>query len=124
MENFRVYTGVLRVGVEWRFLGLRFQFPSMIALLVVMMVFGLSAAGLGALGGPLWISIASLLTFVGLGLILWIVRTVGRLNGMAAAPARLRESTQAALVYYTARQPIHVNFSAPDDVDNSMAYRN
>jgi len=125
METFRVYTGVIRVGVEWRLGELRLQLPSMAVVFGVFIVTALVATGVGFIGGVWGLTLAVLIVVLGLVLEMVIFVQVYRLAHLTPSAARItpRETTQIALIWDTAHSPVFTNYDAPDEVDGPV-YRN
>lgn len=123
LDDFRVYTGVQRVGVDWRLGGIRFQIPSAAVIFGIVCVSVLVTAGLLAIGGAIGAIAAGVVVVFGLVCLATAIREVSRFNRMyAGLRSTPRETTHFSLIRDIARDPVYTNFTVPDGDDD--LYRN
>lgn len=127
MEQFRVFNDVARVGVDWRIGDVRFQIPSMSALMVVLLgTVGLVIVASGIGGTVLAVIVAIVGVFVELGIYAGVSRlnSMSRVNDEGRTKVALREVTQVKLLLSTTKDPVYKNFSTPDADGGSSVYKN
>lgn len=116
VETFRVYTGVLRVGVRFRVGSLRLQWFSFLILAAAVIGTGLLLFLAFVTIPGVWAAVVgALIFFAGLLTIFVILVAAIRWQAMSPEVANLRESTQFRLLRETTTARWHLNFETPDD---------